>query len=55
MTKNGNTYSVKIPKEYIGTNLNFIVNNGGSWQTGNQKMSPVWATQSYKGKSIGLE
>ena len=55
MTKNGNTYNVTIPKEYIGKKLNFIVSNGSDWKTGNKVMNTVWAEQTYKGNAnLGL-
>ncbi len=55
MTKTGSTATVKIPKQYIGKKLNYIVNSNGGWQTGNLVMKTVWATQSYKAnKDFGL-
>ena len=55
MTKDGSKATVKIPKEYIGKKINYIVNSNGGWQTGNLVMNPVWATQSYKAnKDFGL-
>ena len=55
MTKSGNTYSVNIPKEYIGKKLNYIVNNGGDWKSyEGQSMNPVKATQTIKGSSVGI-
>lgn len=55
MTKSGNTYSVKIPKEYIGKKLNYIVNNGGDWKSAEGKsMNPVKASQTIKGSTVGI-
>ena len=55
MTKDGSKATVKIPKQYIGKKLNYIVNSNGGWQTGDRVMETVWATQSYKAnKDFGL-
>ena len=56
MNKDGSKATVKIPKQYIGKKLNYIVNSNGGWQTGNLVMETVWATQSYKAnKDFGLK
>lgn len=55
MAKDGSQATVKIPKEYIGKKLNYIVNSNRGWQTDNKVMETVWATQSYKAnKDFGL-
>ena len=55
MTSEGNyTWSIIVPSELVGKTINFLVHNGGGWQSSDSKVTIKAEGNTVTGSSIGI-